>query len=184
MLSNQTDAELFQALCLGDLSALGKLYDGYGEIVYRMALRMLGNPQEAEDLTQDVFLTLWRNRSYDSKRGSMQVFLTTMTRSKAIDRHRQKRSHLNVLQKWGHNQPLENSTNLMDKISLKEISQRVSEAMSELPDNQRQVLEMAYFEGMSQSEISAGLNLPLGTVKTNKRQGLLRLRQMLQDLVE
>lgn len=184
VLSDETDTEVFQALRSGNLLALGIFYDRYGEIVYRVALRMLGNAQEAEDLTQEVFLTLWRSGTYDSKRGSMLVFLTTLTRSKAIDRHRQIKAQWQRLQRWSRNVPPENSSSLMDKVSLEEMSQRVREALAKLPPNQKQILEMSYYDGLSQSEISDNLNMPLGTVKTHKRKGLLSLKQMLQDLVE
>jgi RNA polymerase sigma-70 factor, ECF subfamily len=184
MLSNETDTEVFQALRSGNLSALSIFYERYGEIVYRVALRMLKNAQEAEDLTQEVFLTLWRSQTYDSKRGSMQVFLTTLTRSKAIDRLRQIQARSQRLQKWSRNFFPENRNTLMDKASNQELSHRIREALSELPSQQRQVLEMAYYDGLSQSEISQDLKMPLGTVKTYKRKALLKLRQMLQDLVE
>lgn len=184
MLSNQTDAEVFQALCSGNLVALGILYDRYGSIVYRLALRMLYNTQEAEDLTQEVFLILWRHQNYEPKRGSMNAFLSTLTRSRAIDRHRKMRSQRQLIQKWSSSIFPENQNSLMDKISFQEISHRVREALSLLPNNQRQVLEKAYYEGMSQSEISQDLNIPLGTVKTHKRKGLIQLRQILKDLVE
>ena len=184
MLSNQTDAEVFQELCSGNLLALGILYDRYGSIVYRLAMRMLDNTQEAEDLTQEVFLILWRHQNYDPKRGSMSAFLSTLTRSRAIDRHRQMRSQRELIQKWSSSIFPESRNSLMDKISFQEISHRVRQALSQLPNNQRQVLEKAYYEGMSQSEISQDLNIPLGTVKTHKRKGLIQLRQILKDLVE
>jgi RNA polymerase sigma-70 factor (ECF subfamily) len=184
MLSNQTDTEVFQGLRSGNLIALGILYERYGEIVYRVALRMLGNAQEAEDLTQEVFLSLWSGGAYDSQRGSMLVFLTTLTRSKAIDRHRQIRAQWQRIQRWLRNFPPESGSTLMDKVALKEMSCRVHEAIAELPANQQQVLEMAYYDGLSQSEISEALNMPVGTVKTYKRKGLLKLREILQDLVE
>ncbi len=174
MLSNQTDTEVFQSLRSGNLLALGILYERYGEVVYRVALRMLGNAQEAEDLTQEVFLSLSRGRggTYDSKRGSMLVFLMTLTRSKAINRHRQMQAQWQRLQKWGRSNLSESWGTLMDKASLKEISQRVRDALSELPDSQRQVLEMAYYEGLSQSDISKNLKMPVGTVKTYKPEGV------------
>jgi RNA polymerase sigma-70 factor, ECF subfamily len=184
MLSNQTDSEVFQALRSGNLSALGVLYERYGETVYRVALRMLGNTQEAEDLTQEVFLYLHRGGKYDSKRGSLLVFLMTLTRSKAIDRHRQLNAQWQRVERWFHGFPDHNDSNLMDKIALKEISQLVREAVTQLPLNHQEVLEMAYFDGLSQSEIADRLKMPLGTVKTYKRKGLLKLRELLQDLVE
>lgn len=181
--SNQTDVELFQTLQLGDLSALGIIYDRYGEAVYRLALRILGNATEAEDLTQEIFLAFWRNSKYDPHRGTMIVFLLTMTRSRAINRLRQKRSQQQLLQRCQRSIPNDNGNNLMDAASVTEISHIVSEALQELPENQRQVLKMAYYQGLSQSEITHELNIPLGTVKTRTRQGLLKLRKLLKDLV-
>ncbi|MDJ0735287.1 MAG: sigma-70 family RNA polymerase sigma factor [Nostocaceae cyanobacterium] len=182
--SNQTDIKLFQALQLGDLSALGVVYDRYGEAVYRLALRILGDATEAEDLTQEIFLAFWRNSKYDPNRGSMIVFLLTMTRSRAINRLRQKRSQQQLLQRCQRSIPTDSENTLMDKVSVTEISHIVSEALQELPENQRQVLKMAYYQGLSQSEITYELNIPLGTVKTRTRQGLLKLRKLLKDLVD
>lgn len=182
--SNQTDVELFQTLQLGDLSALGIIYDRYGEAVYRLALRILGDATEAEDLTQEIFLAFWRNSKYDPHRGTMIVFLLTMTRSRAINRLRQKRSQQQLLQRCQRSTPTDNGNNLMDAVSVTEVSHIVSEALQELPENQRQVLKMAYYQGLSQSEITHELNIPLGTVKTRTRQGLLKLRKLLKDLVD
>lgn len=183
-LAEHPDTEVIQALRLGDLSALGILYSRYGEAVYRLALRILSNSQEAEDLTQEVFLTFWRTTTYDPERGSVLVFLLTVTRSRAINRLHQVRSHQQLLQRWRRNRPLNASNVPMENASLKELSHRVSQALQTLPDSQRQVLEMAYYHGLSQSEITQQLKIPLGTVKTRSRQGLLKLRQLLKDLVE
>ncbi|MFM7441614.1 MAG: sigma-70 family RNA polymerase sigma factor [Snowella sp.] len=183
MLSNQTDTEIYLALVSGEVSALGILYERYGEVVYRFALRILGNAQEAEDLTQEVFLTLWRNQSYDPKRGSMLAFLNTLTRSKSIDRYRQRQAQWRSLEKLGKSDFLEPRNDLMDKLALKETSFQVREAMATLPTHQRIVLEMAYFDGLSQSEIAEDLKIPLGTVKSHKRNALLKLRQVLDSLV-
>ncbi len=181
--SNLTDAELFQALQLGDLSALGIVYDRYGEAVYRLALKILGNGTEAEDLTQEIFLAFWRNSKYDPNRGSMIVFLLTMTRSRAINLLRQKRSQQQLLQRCQRSNPMQDDNVPMDKASVKEISHIVGKALQELPETQRQVLQMAYYQGLSQSEITHELNIPLGTVKTRSRQGLLKLRKILKNLV-
>jgi len=183
MLSNQTDTEVYFALVSGEVSALGILYERYGEVVYRFALRILGNAQEAEDLTQEVFLTLWRNQSYDPKRGSMLAFLNTLTRSKSIDRYRQRQAQWRSLEKLGKSNFLEPRNDLMDKLALKETSFQVRKAMDTLPTHQRIVLEMAYFDGLSQSEIAEDLKIPLGTVKSHKRNALLKLRQVLDSLV-
>lgn len=185
MPTHQTDAEVLQSLKAGDLSALTLLYERYGEPVYRLALRILGNVTEAEDLTQEVFLAFWRDLTYDPNRGSLLVFLLTLTRSRAINRLRQARSRQQLYQRWGCNLAPDHSSNsLMDNVSLTELSERVCAALQQLPESQRQVLEMAYYDGLSQSEITQQLKLPLGTVKTRSRQGLLKLRKLLNDLVE
>ena len=184
MLSNQTDPELFEALRSGDLLALDIFYARYGEVVYRVALRMLANSQEAENLTQEVFIAFCRSGAYDSKRGSMLAFLMTLTRSIAIDRLRQRLAQGRLLQRLSRNYPTNNFNNLMEKANLREISQRVRQAFEQLSSPERQVLEMTYYDGLSQSEISDHLKMPLKTVKTYKRKALLKLRDILRDLVD
>lgn len=184
MLSQRTDTEVYGALKEGNPQALAVLYDRYGEVVYRLCLRMLTNAQEAEDLTQDVFLNLWRNPTYDPQRGSLLAFFSTLTRSRAIDRHRRSQAQWRMLERWGRNQTSEDRRDLMDKLALSEMSDQVRRAIAELPEKQKTVLEMAYFDGLSQSEIAAGLQIPLGSVKTHKRNALLKLRKILNNLVE
>lgn len=178
------DAPLIEAMRSGDLSALEQLYTRYGEAVYRLAVRILTNPQEAEDLTQEVFLTFWRNTSYDPARGTVLTYLLTMTRSRGINRLRQAKTRLNLLHRWNQHRPTAAPNVPMEHASLTELSQRVAVALETLPANQRQVLELAYYDGLSQSEITERLQIPLGTVKTRSRQGLLKLRRLLKDLVE
>ncbi|MEO1432956.1 MAG: sigma-70 family RNA polymerase sigma factor [Cyanobacteria bacterium J06633_8] len=181
--SNQTEAELFQALQAGDLSALGAIYDRYGEAVYRLALRILKDKSEAEDLAQEIFLAFWRSAKYDPNRGKMIVYLLTMTRSRAINRLHQKSSQQKLLQRCQRSTPT-HSNSMMEKVSLGEVSQLIGKALEEIPESQQQVIKMAYYEGLSQSEITEKLNIPLGTVKTRTRQGLLKLRKLLKDLVD
>ncbi|HLO49214.1 MAG TPA: sigma-70 family RNA polymerase sigma factor [Kamptonema sp.] len=180
----KTDAELFQLMNLGQPSALGILYNRYGSLVYRLALRILANPQEAEDLTQEIFLNLWHRGTYNPSRGSLSSFLTTMTRSRAIDKLRSRSTNLKFLQRWSQIMATENYHIIpFESASLSERSQYVRDALTQLPEKQRQVLEMAYYDGLSQSEIAAQLSTPLGTIKTWSRQGLLNLRKNLQNLI-
>ncbi len=177
-----TDAELFQALKAGQSSALGVLYDRYASLVYRLALRVLANPEEAEDLTQEIFVTFWRSGTYNPARGSLGSFLTTLTRSRAIDRLRSRNTRWKFLQRWSQKMATETPPPTpFDLASLNQRSQYVRDALLKLPEKQRQVLEMAYYDGLSQSEIAKQLDTPLGTVKTWARQGLLNLRKNLQD---
>lgn len=181
----QSDAELFRAMTTGQTSALGILYDRYSSLVYRLALRILANPQEAEDLTQEIFLTLWRSGTYDSTRGSLSSFLTTLTRSRAIDKLRSRGTNLKFLQRWKQTMTTETSSPTPFEVaSLSQRSHYVQNALAQLPEKHRQVLEMAYYDGMSQSEIASVLDIPLGTIKTWARQGLLKLRRNLQDFLE
>jgi RNA polymerase sigma-70 factor, ECF subfamily len=180
-----TDADLFLALKAGKQAALGVLYDRYASLVYRLALRVLVNPQEAEDLTQEIFLILWKGCNYEPNRGSLSSFLTTLTRSRAIDRLRSRGSNLKFLQRLSQTmitQPAPITP--FESASIDQRSEYIQDALAQLPDKQRRVLEMAYYDGLSQSEIATQLATPLGTVKSWSRQGLLNLKKHLQSWLE
>lgn len=179
-----TDAELFQALKTRQPSAFSILYDRYGSLVYGVALKVLKNSQEAEDLTQEIFLALWRNVTYNPQHGYFIRYLITMTRSRAIDKLRSRGRNLKLLERWGQTERQEtDSSTPFEQASYQERSQHVRSALAQLPQEQRQVLEMAYDKGLSQSEIAQQLDIPLGTVKTRTRQGLLKLKQILRDSI-
>jgi RNA polymerase sigma-70 factor, ECF subfamily len=178
------DLDLIARMRSGDLKALSRLYQRYGAIVYRLSLKILDNSQEAEDLTQEVFLTFWRKPNYDPQRGKLVVYLLTMTRSQAINRIRQTQSYQQRLHRWQQHQPEHGQAapnRPMEHAALRELSEQVKDALQALSAEQRQVLELAYYHGLSQLEISTLLQLPLGTVKTHSRRGLLKLRQLLKD---
>lgn len=183
--SEQTDADLFFALKAGRVEALGALYDRYSNLVYGLALRVLSNSEEAEDVTQEIFLSLWHKDTYNPMRGSLSSFLVTMTRSRSIDRLRSRNTKLKFLQRWKRISTAEGiAANPLEQVSMDERSQIIRDALARLPDSERQVLEIAYFEGLSQSEIAKRLDTPLGTVKTRTRQGLLKLKQHLRDFIQ
>jgi len=170
-LLSQTDAELVLALNNGQAAALGVIYDRHAGLVYGLAVNALGNPQEAEDLTQDIFLI---------RRGSLRTFLAVLTRSRAKDRLRSRQSARGMLNRWRSAGSQESTPNLpLEHVFQHEQSQEVSTALAQLPDHQQQVLKMAYYEGLSQAEIAKRLEIPLGTVKARARRGLLKLRQTL-----
>lgn len=180
-----TDTEVWNVLKQGKSQALHIFYERYSSLVYRLAFRVLGNYQEAEDLTQDIFLTLWRTRNYDPNRGSLGSYLTTLTRSRAIDKLRSRGTQVKFLQRWSQLMVTESSSpSPFEAASLSQRSEQVKAAIAQLPASQRQVLEMAYFDGMSQSEIAKQLETPLGTVKSWCRQGLLNLRKNLQNFID
>lgn len=181
--SAMTDLEILAAMAEGQVNALGLLYDRYARLIYSIAYRILENSEEAEDITQDVFLTLWRRNTYDPQRGSLSSFLTTLTRSRSIDKLRSRGSRLRVIQRLQGMVRTEHPPSPLEQAAIGERSQLIRDALSQLSDNERQVLEIAYYEGLSQSEIAERLSIPLGTVKTRSRQGLLKLRQTLQDYI-
>ena len=180
----QSDEEIFRSFTLGDVAALGKMYDRYGLLVYRVIYRMLNNTQESEDLTQEIFLSLQEKPRFDPQRGSFYTYLMTLTRSRAIDRLRSRRSQGRFWQDIGK---LKDSMGQreycspLDTLFYTEKIAKVKKALENLSPQQRQVLELSYFEGLSQSEIAKRLNMPLGTVKTHSRRGLLQLKQNLHN---
>lgn len=182
---HQTDAELFLRLQNGEVEALATLYDRHAALVYGIALNSLGNAQEAEDLTQDIFLIISKKSSFDPKRGTLRTFLSVLTRSRAIDRLRSRTRTQNQLNRQALNESLKVvSNNPIEKISQTERAERVETALSQLSNQEQEVLKMAYFEGLSQSEIAARLNTAIGTIKSRSRRGLLKLRQVLGDFIE
>ncbi len=181
-----TDEVVFATFVQGDTAALGILYDRYGLLVYRLIYRMLGNAQEAEDLTQDIFLSLQVKSRFDPQRGSFYTYLMTLTRSRAIDRLRSRRSRGKFWQNIGKLKDTivkQKTDTPMDVVSTEEVSVQVRNALEKLSAKQRQVLQLSYYEGLSQSEIAERLDLPLGTVKTHSRRGLIQLRKNLHSLV-
>ena len=185
-LNKTSDEEAFEAFTQGDISALGVLYDRYGLLVYRLIYRMLNNPQEAEDLTQEIFLNLQVKSKFDPQRGSFYTYLMTLTRSRTIDRLRSKRSKGRFWQNIGKLKdsiPQQKFDSPMEFASTEEISNQVRNALQNLSPQQRQILELSYYEGLTQSEIAKRLNIPLGTVKTHSRRGLIKLRKNLSNLV-
>ncbi|HHP7231439.1 MAG TPA: sigma-70 family RNA polymerase sigma factor [Xenococcaceae cyanobacterium] len=182
----KTDEAIFAAFKGGDSNALGTIYDRYGLLVYRLIYRMLHNSQEAEDLTQEIFLSLQERPNYNPQRGSFYNYLMMLTRSRTIDRLRTKRSQGKFWQNKGKMKDLlakHNSVNPIESVLNNERTIQVRKALESLSCQQRQILELSYYEGLSQSAIAKRLNLPLGTVKTHSRRGLLKLRQNLSNLV-
>jgi RNA polymerase sigma-70 factor, ECF subfamily len=177
-----TDADLMQAIQNGQVNALGALYDRHSRFVYGLALKMLTRPDEAEEVTQDIFLTLWQRDIYDSSRGSMTQFLSVLTRSRAMDRLRSRGSRLRFLERFQRfMQTVPSKDSPLDVASINERSRTVKAALATVPAPEREVLELAYFEGLSQAQIAQRLNIPLGTVKSRSRQGLQKLRQILAN---
>lgn len=166
----------------GDGAALADLYDRHGRSVYGMAARILGDPGEAEDLTQDVFTLAWKNAArYDPARGAVAAWLLVTTRTRAIDRIRARRSRP---QSGADDDDGRKMANIPDAspsvdviVASSQDAARVRDALAVLPPDQRDALDLAYFQGLSHSEIADRTGIPLGTIKTRIRTGLQRLRE-------
>ncbi len=165
----------------GRSADLAELYDSCGGPVYRLALRLCRSRPEAEDLTHDVFLRYWQQDRYDPSRGPVLAYLLLMTRSMALNRLQQRSNRWQLVQRWSEQLFPAAVPTPHENAEADDLARRVRQALDAIPANQRQVLEMAYYEGLSQSAIGALLQLPLGTVKTRSRQGLMRLRSLLMD---
>ena len=177
----QTDSELWSALQSGQTAALGQLYDRHAGLVYGISLKVLGNAQEAEDLTQDIFVKLVEQASYNPKRGSLRTFLMILTRSRAIDWVRSRQSSQRNRQRWQADYSPSPPSLSADDMADEEQSQEVQAALAQLSDQQQQVLHLAYYQGLTQTAIADQLNAPLGTVKARARRGLLQLREILKE---
>jgi RNA polymerase sigma-70 factor, ECF subfamily len=183
--SLQSDAELIVLLRAGQTDAMGILYGRHAGLVYGVALQVLADAHEAEDLAQDIFLSLMQAGGYDPKRGALRTFLAILTRSRAIDRLRsQTRTQARLRKQALDERAGERLDTPVEAISQIEQSQEVQAALAQLSSSEQEVLKMAYYEGLSQSKIATRLDISLGTVKSRSRRGLLKLRQALSSVVE
>jgi RNA polymerase sigma-70 factor (ECF subfamily) len=181
--ANVDDAELLQKISRRDANAFAALYERYATVLYSLCLAVLKKPDEAEDVLQECFLTVWEKASaFNGMKGSAYTWLVTLTRHRAIDRLRSKNFQMRLqkpadfdfdaIADDGANTPLEAA-------SFSERAEIVQKAFATLPVAQREVLRLAYFEGCSQSEIAGRLQVPLGTVKTRTRQAMKKLHSFL-----
>lgn len=170
------DVQLLGRVRRGDEQAMAAIYDRYSRVVYSVALRVLRDPASAEDVLQDVFLGLWRRPdSFISSRGSLGGWLTVVARNRSIDSLRRKRPSEQVEEVY-----LASPFNLADEAERNAMMQRARAVILRLPLEQRKTLEMAYFDGLTHSEIAEITGDPLGTVKTRIRSALLSLRKELE----
>jgi RNA polymerase sigma-70 factor, ECF subfamily len=181
------DTILMKRVARGEKDALGELYDLYGRLVYSVALHFVRDPNVAEEITQDIFVTIWtKARDYNPERAGVSTWMLRITRNRSIDelrRHKSRRdipvgTTMDVVQNVNtSNGEAEDPENLAvrewDRV-------RIVEAVDSLPEQQRQALRLAYFHDLTHREIAEELNEPLGTVKSRIRMGLQKLRKMLE----
>lgn len=168
-----TDALLVSGIRSGDQRAMTELYDRYSPLVYSVALRVLGDTGNAEDVLQEVFMQLWRNPDlFDASRGNLGAWLTVIARNRAIDALRRRKPDTDI-----EDVILSVSYDMSSAADRSRTMHKVREVLGSMPDLQRKAVELAYFEGLSHTEIASKTGEPLGTVKTRIRAGLLSLRK-------
>lgn len=173
--NNRDDAALVARLCDGDQDAMADLYDRYSGIVYGVALRVLGDTTAAEDVLQEIFLQLWRKpQAFNAERGRLAPWLAVIARNRAIDllRKRPVQEEIDELS-------VSTGVDLEDLAAQHLAVEKVRCVVADLPPEQRKVLEMAFFEGLTHTEIAGKTGEPLGTVKTRIRSALLAIRKVL-----
>ena len=165
----------------GDEAAFGELYDRLGTLAYSLAVRILRNPALAEEATQEAFVAVWRGAArFDARRGSARAWVLLQVRARAIDRvrHEERRGGAMV---EADDETLESaSTAPADEAWARLERESLEAALATIPDRERELIELAYFEGYTQSELATRLGLPLGTVKRRTFDGLARLRTILE----
>ena len=182
---DQDLVSLVGLVATGDQSALATLYDATNRLIYSLILRVLGDVSSAEEVLVDVYTQVWRQAaSYDANRGAPLAWMATIARSRAIDRLR------SGWQDQRRKEPLEvlgdapaNAASPEETTAAAERQRFVREALNLLTPEQREVIELAYYSGLSHSEIAEKLKQPLGTVKTRTRLGMMKLREALAPLL-
>ena len=179
--SAAADHAALERMARGDHEALAELYDRHGRLVFSLALRILRDQGDAEDIVQEVFAQAWRQAArYESSRGNVIAWLLNLTRSRAIDRLRGRRARPDTAAGDPSTLELPDLSQPVDEqIALSTEAARIRAAVDELSVLQRVAIELAFYEGLTHVEIAERLELPLGTVKTRIRQGLLKLRERL-----
>lgn len=187
-IANETlsDAKIFEQIARKDVSALSTLYDRYSGRLFGLALKILKDQSLAEDMVQELFLYLWENADkFDRYRGDPIGWMMVVCRNRCIDKLRAKTTNFKrsavineeTLQKIAADE----SESPLEIVKHKEIQRNINRALEQLPDEQRVPIELAYFEGLSQTEISKKLKLPLGTIKTRVRLGMQKLRSIFMN---
>lgn len=179
-LENLSDHELLSRAGSGDDEAFAALYDRLAGPAYSLAYYVLRDPQWAEDVVQEAFVNIWRlAASYDTHRGTVKTWALATVRNRSIDHLRRQNSRLKATVRLEPDIVASPSESVWDETVRSLEAETVHGAMAALPDEQRRVIEQAYFNGLSQQEIANKTGIPLGTVKSRMRLGLMKLRESL-----
>lgn len=178
------DEMLIEQVVSGDEQALALLYDRYGGMAYSLAYKILTDRTSSEDVVQEVFLTLWRKaQSFDIRRGEVRTWLLTMVHHRCIDVIRRQRGKATLQITPDFNHPASEADGVWNLVVHSLDSEAIQNALTQIPEKQKQVIDLAYFGGYTHSEIAEMLQVPLGTVKARIRMGVEKLRNILRDNV-
>ena len=180
-----TDEQLISAICKGEESAIEVLYERYHRYAYSLAYRILRDPVASEDIVQDAFLSIWRKASsYQAQNGSVQSWIQAIVRHRAIDKIRAS-AHRDYqwtpLQADNEQDPPSEQPDVWEQAWQSEQHRIIREVMVQIPSEQRMVIELAYFGGLTHAEISEQCHIPLGTVKGRMRLGLQKMKSLLAE---
>ena len=181
--SSPRDVELLESVAAGREQALAELHRRHGSMLVALALQMMRNREDAEDLVQDVFVQVWRQAGrYDPGRASVSTWIGMITRSRALDRFRNHQVRERTREKVTHLRlfPTSESASGDREVLRRERRERLQEVLGRLPKEQEEVLDLAYFSGLTQQEIAENKGIPLGTVKTRTMLALRKLRLALR----
>jgi RNA polymerase sigma-70 factor (ECF subfamily) len=181
--SRQADQASLARIARGNQDGLAELYDRHARLIFSLALRILQDRADAEDVVQEVFTQVWTQAGrYDPGRGAVAAWMLTVARSRAIDRLRARRARPEAAAEAGAAEALPDSAITQDlELLSDEQVRRLRVALEQLPEAQRTALELAYYEGLTHAEVAARLGEPLGTVKTRIRQAVIKLRESLSQ---
>ena len=172
---------LLQRVQTGDRSAFSELYDALAPMVFGAVKRVLRDPAMSEEVTQEVFLEIWKTADrFDPERAKASTWAVTLARRRAVDRVRHEQSQRNRVDDLSH-QPVLESVGPEDSVVSSLDTERVARALAQLPDDQREVIQLAFIDGLAHGAIAEQLDLPLGTVKGRVRGGLRRLRGLIGE---
>jgi len=172
--------DLLQRVATGDREAFAQLYDRTAPRVFGLVKRLLRDHSQSEEVTQEVFLEIWQTATrYDTSKGGAIAWMLTMTHRRAVDRVRASQASRNRDTRIGIRDFPTDFDSVAESVEVRIESERVKEAMMRLTELQRQAVQLAYFGGYSHSEVAAMLSVPIGTVKTRLRDGMIRLRDEL-----
>lgn len=174
------DDELMSAIARGDEAAFAELYDRMARLVYGVTRKVLRDPAQSEEVTQEVFVEVWRTASrFEATRGSLRSWVLTMAHRRAVDRVRSEQASRDRTERVGHRDQVRPFDEVAEHVEVSFEHQQVRAALDHLTDLQREAVELAFYGGYTYREVAELLDTPLGTVKTRLRDGLIRLRDVM-----